>query len=145
MKDKLYWNNSSSKLRIAQGVPQKIPKLPSNELVSASEILELTTETIFHVSNLSGDKELVYLYVSSPVECTVYVRVVPPELLSENDTRTRISKWPSTVDAMSFKIRSLQPSPIPVLQGYQISNGAAISLMSTVSDSTAFGFTMKNF
>ena len=49
----------------------------------------------------------------------------------------------STVDAMTFKIRSNQPSPIPVLQGYVIGSSAAVSLMTTQPGAKAFGFIVK--
>ena len=143
MKDTLFWNNLHNQLRIAQGIPQPVPVYPQINS-TAQEILDFTTDTIFHVANQTGAKEPVHLFVSSPVECTIFVRVISSSMLTANGTKTRLTKWPSTVDAMTFKIRSNQPSPIPVLQGYVIGNGAAVSLMTSVTGAKAFGFIVKN-
>lgn len=142
MKDTLFWNNLHNQLRIAQGVPQPVPVYP-NINSNAQEILDFTTDTIFHVANQTGSKEAVHLYVSSPVECTIYVRIISSSLLTANGTKTRLTSWPTTIDAMAYKIRSNQPSPIPVLQGYSISNGAAVSLMVSEPGAKAFGFIVK--
>lgn len=141
MKDHLFWNDLHNQLRTAQGIPQAVPVYPEVNS-TAQEILDFTTDTIFHVSNQSGAKEAVHLYVSSPVACTIYIRVVSSSMLV-NGTRSRLKKWPSTIDAMTFKIRSDQPSPIPVLQGYVVSNGAAVSVMSSTEGAKAFGFIVK--
>jgi len=143
MKDTLFWNNLHNQLRIAQGIPQPVPVYPQINS-TAQEILDFTTDTIFHVANQTGAQEAVHLFVSSPVECTIFVRVISSSMLTANGTKTRLTKWPSTVDAMTFKIRSNQPSPIPVLQGYVIGNGAAVSLMTSVTGAKAFGFIVKN-
>jgi len=142
MKDTLFWNNLHNQLRIAQGVPQPVPVYPTINS-TAQEILDFTTDTIFHVANQSASKEAVHLYVSSPVECTIFVRVISSSMLTANATKTRLTSWPTTVDAMIFRIRSNQPSPIPILQGYSISNGAAVSLMTSVPGAKAFGFIVK--
>ena len=142
MKDNIYWNNLHSHLRTVQGVPQPIPMCP-DENSTSQDIMDLTTDTIFHVSNQSGKKESVHMFASSPVECTVFVRILSSSMLQANGTKTRTTSWPSTVDALTFKIRSNQPSPIPVLQGYVIGDGAAVSLMTTTAGATAFGFIVK--
>lgn len=139
MKDALFWNDLHNQLRMAQGIPQPVPVYPKINS-TAQEILDFTTDTIFHVANQAGGKEAVYLFVSSPEECIIFVRVIPASMLAANGTKTRITNWPSTVDAMTFKIRSNQPSPIPVLQGYVVENGAAVSLMTTAAGAKAFGF-----
>jgi hypothetical protein len=142
MKDTLFWNNLHNQLRIAQGIPQPVPVFPK-ATSTAQEILDFTTDTIFHVSNQTGAKESIHLYVSSEIECTIFVRVISPSLLTTNGTKTRLTSWPTTVDAMTFKIRSHQPSPIPVLQGYIINSGAAVSLMASQPGARAFGFIVK--
>ena len=142
MKDTLFWNNLHNQLRIAQGVPQPVPAYP-NANSTAQEILDFTTDTIFHVANQTGSKDAVYLFVSSPFECTIFVRVISSSMLTANGTKTRLTSWPSTVDAMTFKIRPNQPSPIPVLQGYHINSGAAVSLMASQPGAKAFGFIVK--
>jgi len=142
MKDTLFWNNLHNQLRIAQGIPQPVPCFPK-VTSTAQEILDFTTDTIFHVANQTGSKEAVHLFVSSPVECTIFVRVISSSLLTANGTKTRLTSWPTTVDAMTFKIRSNQPSPIPVLQGYIINSGAAVSLMASQPGARAFGFIVK--
>jgi hypothetical protein len=142
MKDNLYWNNLHNTLRIAQGIPQPIPVYP-NENSTSQNIMDFTTNTIFHVSNQSDKKEYIHIFASSPVECTVFVRILSSSILQANGTKTRITSWPSTVDALTFKIRSNQPSPLPILQGYAIGNGAAVSLMTTTAGATAFGFIVK--
>ena len=142
MKDTLFWNDLHNQLRIAQGIPQLIPALPDINS-TAQEILDFTTDTIFHVAHQTGSKEAVHLYVSSPVECTIFVSVKSSSMLTANGTKTRLTNWPSTVDAMTFKIRSNQPSPIPVLQGYVIANSGAVSLMASQPGARAFGFIVK--
>ena len=142
MKDTLFWNNLHNQLRIAQGVPQPVPVYP-NANSTAQEILDFTTDTIFHVANQTGSKEAVHLFVSSPVECTIFVRLISSSMLTANGTKTRLTSWPTTVDAMTFKIRSNQPSPIPVLQGYIIGSSAAVSLMASQPGAKAFGFIVK--
>lgn len=142
MKDTLFWNDLHNQLRIAQGVPQPVPVYP-NTNSTAQEILDFTTDTIFHVANQGGTKEAVYLFVSSPVECTIFVRVISSSMLTANGTKTRLTNWPTTINAITFKIRSNQPSPQPVMQGYVIGNSAAISLMTSVSGAKAFGFIVK--
>ena len=142
MKDHLFWNNLHNHLRIAQGIPQHVPVYPQINS-TAQDILEFTTDTIFHVANQAGQNEAVHLFVSSPVECIIFVRVISSSLLTENGTKTRLTNWPTTVDAIAFKIRSNQPSPVPILQGYSINNGAAVSLMSTAPGAKAFGFIVK--
>ncbi len=142
MKDHLFWNDLHNQLRIAQGIPQPVPAYP-NINSTAQEILDFTTDTIFHVANQTGSKEFVHIFVSSPVACTIFVRVISSSMLTANGTKTRLTNWPSTVDAMTFKIRPNQPSPIPVLQGYVIGNGAAVSLMTTAAGAKAFGFIVK--
>lgn len=142
MKDYLFWNDLHNQLRIAQGIPQPVPVYPKINS-TAQEILDFTTDTIFHVANQSGAKEAIHLFVSSPVECTIFVRVISSSMLTANGTKTRLTNWPSTVDAMTFKIRSNQASPICILQGYVIGNGAAVSLMTTVVGAKAFGFIVK--
>ena len=112
MKDNLYWNNLHNTLRIAQGIPQPIPVYP-NENSTSQDIMDFTTNTIFHVSNQSDKKEYIHIFASSPVECTVFVRILSSSILQANGTKTRITSWPSTVDALTFKIRSNQPSPYP--------------------------------
>ena len=139
MKDFLYWNNSQNKLRIAQGIPQSVPVYPKG-ISTIEEISKILSDTIFHVSNQSGQKDSVHIFVSSPVECTIYVKVQSASTLLENGTKTMLKSWPSTIDAMTFKIRSNQPSPIPVMQGFTVSNGAGISLMASASGAKAFGF-----
>tara|TARA_B110000027_G_scaffold25365_1_gene27854 strand:+ start:1139 stop:1570 length:432 start_codon:yes stop_codon:yes gene_type:complete len=142
MKDTLFWNNLHNQLRIAQGVPQPIPVYPG-ENSTAQEILDFTTDTIFHVANQTGSKQAVHLFVSSPVECTIFVRVISANMLTPNGTKTRLTSWPTTVDAMTFKIRPNQPSPMPIVQGYHISSGAAVSLMASQPGPRAFGFIVK--
>lgn len=142
MKDTLFWNNLHNQLRIAQGVPQPVPVYP-NVNSTAQEILDFTTDTIFHVANQTGSKEAVHLFVSSPTECNIFVRIISSSTLTANGTKTRVTSWPSTVDAMTFKIRSNQPSPIPVLQGYIMCNSAAVSLMASQPGARAFGFIVK--
>ena len=139
MKDHLFWNDLHNELRMAQGIPQLIPVIP-NKNTTAQDILHFTTDTIFHVSNQSGTQEAVHLFASSPVECIIYVKIISSNLLTANLTKTRLKNWPSTIDAMTFKIRANQPSAIPIMQGYVISNGAAISLTSNSPGARAFGF-----
>tara|TARA_Y100001936_G_C16035091_1_gene648055 strand:- start:1278 stop:1709 length:432 start_codon:yes stop_codon:yes gene_type:complete len=143
MKDFLYWNNLQNQLRTAQGVPEEIPTIP-NENSTSSDILDFCTNTIFHVSQQNGARELVHLLVSSPENCTIFVRVISSNYLTSNGSKTRVTQWPTTIDALAFKIRSNQPSPTSLLSGYEIRNGAAISLMSTAPGARAFGFTVKN-
>ena len=143
MKDHLFWNNLHNKLRIAQGIPENVPVFPKMNSTS-QEILDFTTNTIFHVSNQTGKTDSVHIFVSSPIECTIFVRIISSSMLTANGTKTRVTSWPSTVDAISFKIRSNQPSPIPVLQGHIIQNGAAVSLLSTDVGAKAFGFIVKS-
>jgi hypothetical protein len=142
MKDFLFWNDLHNQLRIAQGVPQPVP-VHLNINSTAQEILDFTTDTIFHVANQTESKEAVHLFVSSPVECTIFVRVISSSMLTANGTKTRLTSWPTTVDSMTFKIRSNQPSPIPIVQGYPISNGAAVLLMASEAGAKAFGFIVK--
>jgi hypothetical protein len=143
MKDFLYWNNLHNQLRIATGVPQSVPVLP-NINSTAQEILDFTTDTVFHVSNQTGSKESVHLFVSTPVAATIFVKVLSSNMIASNGPKTRIQSFPSTIDAVKFNIRANQPSPIPVLNGLVINNGAAIGLMSSVAGPKAFGFIVKN-
>ena len=62
MKDTLFWNNLHNQLRIAQGIPQPVPVYPQINS-TAQEILDFTTDTIFHVANQTGAKEAVHLFV----------------------------------------------------------------------------------
>ena len=142
MKDNLFWNDLHNQLRIVQGIPQSVPILPQINS-TAQDILEFTTDTIFHVSNQSGNKEYVHIFVSSPIECNIYVRIISSNMLTPNGTKTRLKNWPSTIDAMTFKIRANQPSPIPVMQGHLVSNGAGVSLMASSPGAKAFGFIVK--
>lgn len=142
MKDTLFWNDLHNQLRISQGVPQPVPVYP-NINSTAKEILDFTTDTIFHVAKQTASKEAVHLFVSSPVECTIFVRVISSSMLTQNGTKTRLTNWPSTIDAMTFRIRKNQPSPISVLQGYVIGSGGAVSLMTSVNGPKAFGFIVK--
>ena len=142
MKDHLYWNDLHNRLRSSQGMPQAVPVYP-DQGTTPEDILDLTAETIFHVASQSGFAEAVHLFVTSPVDCVVYVRVLSSSLLMANGTKTRLKGWPSTLDAMTFRVRATQPSPIPVLQGYVVSNGAGVSLMASAPGAKAFGFTVK--
>mgnify|MGYP006111530313 CR=1 len=139
MKKTLFWNDLHNQLRMPQGVPAEIPVLPQQGS-TAEEILELNTNTVFHVASQLGSKEAVYLFASSPNECTIYVRIIPSSLLAPNATKTRVTNWPSTLDAMTFTIRPNQPSPIPIIQGHQISNGAAVTLLASSPGARGFGF-----
>ena len=144
MKDFLYWNNLQNQLRSAQGIPEEIPTLP-DETTTAAEMLDFSTKTIFHVATQSAEtKEAVYLFASSPEDCTIFVRIISSNLLTSNGTKTRVTNWPSTIDALTFKIRANQPSPTSILSGYVVRNGAAISLMATKTGARAFGFTVKS-
>jgi|SaaInlV_125m_DNA_1040241.scaffolds.fasta_scaffold02859_3 hypothetical protein len=144
MKDFLYWNNLQNQLRSAQGIPEEIPTMP-DETTTAADILDFNTNTIFHVASQSADtKEAVYLFASSPEDCTIFVRIISSSLLTSNGTKTRITNWPSTIDALTIKIRSNQPSPTSILSGHVVRNGAAISLMATKPGARAFGFTVKS-
>lgn len=142
MKDTLFWNQFHQQLRIAQGVPQPVPVYP-NANATSQEILDFTTDTIFHVAHQNGAKEAVHLFVSSPVECTIFVRIISSSLLAANGTKTRMTNFPTTIDAMTFKIRLNQASATPVLQGYVISNSAAVSIFASVPGAHAFGFIVK--
>ena len=142
MKDTLFWNSAQNNLRSAQGVPQPVPVYP-NINSTAQEILDFTTETIFHVSSETSKKEAVYLFVSSPVTATIFVKIISSEMLTPNGSKTRIKSYPTTIDALTYKIRENQPSPVAVLQGHTICNGAGISLFSSNPGPKAFGFIVK--
>ena len=139
VKQPLYWNSDHNQLRHAQGVPSEIPIIPAED-ASPESIMELNTNTVFHVAKQGGATEALHIYVSSPTDCTVFFRVVSSSDLAPDGTRTRVISWPSTVDSMSFKIRANQPSAIPIVQGHVIRNGAAASLMASASGAHAFGF-----
>lgn len=139
-KDFLYHDTSHTQLRLAQGVPQDIPTLPSPS-TNADEIMQKNTDTLFHVSSSSA--EAVHLLGTASSDVTVFIDIIPAEQITSNGSRSRLKSWPSTSHSLKVKIPANAPSPIVLLQGYVIQNGAAVSLFADSSGAKAFGFVVS--
>lgn len=138
-KHHLYHDALHNQLRLAQGIPAAIPALPL-ATSTLEEVMQINTDTLFHVSSQSGEKEGVHLLASSDVDVTVYVQVVPMAQITTNGTRSRSVEWPATSKSIRVHVPAFAPCPTVLLQGHVIRGGAAISLLADVAGARAFGF-----
>lgn len=141
MKSFLFWNNSHTLLRSAQGCPILIPQVPNAD-TTQQEILQFGANTILHVAKQSETPEKIYMYVTSPCDCHVYVKIMRSQFLSTSSASepTRLIKYPSIMQAMTISVKACRTATI--LEGHEISNGCAICVSTSVTGPRAFGFSV---
>lgn len=138
-KSPLYHDGQHTQLRLPQGIPAPIPALPGPD-ATLEQCMQFSTDCVFHVSHQNGNQNAVYLTASSARDMDLFVRIVPSTDLVLNGSKARTTQWPSTSDAIRFRLRAHHANTIAIAQGLVIRSGAAIVVFATAPGSTLFGY-----
>lgn len=136
-----FHNSSHTQLRVSQGIPESMAVLPDDSS-DASDIMSFNVDRIIHVSSSSGKNEYVHLYCTSVVNTDIFIEVIPNNALVDSGGVQRASSWPRR--ELVLQLKANQSSPQIILQGFNISSGAAISAFSKDTGVMFFGFVVQD-